>query len=157
MVAVGTSTQQTWYTLTNHKETVWSRGVATCPAYTMTEQLTFFDNTQIVEKSGITMFRCDVDATRWITPSSLCPMCYPSQEVATCDTCGSEFTDSRYMVEKMRIGGDVRCDICLPRVSFDDCRDQNQLHREAEEIRQEHAAREQAVRKLRPVVFHDDE
>ena len=85
------------------------------------QQLTLFDdNVQIVEKvSGITMFRCDLDATRWITPGSLCPMCHPSQEVAVCDTCGSEFEDSRRMIEHMRIGGQVQCNLCLPRVGSD--------------------------------------
>ena len=111
------------------------------------QQLTFFDDTvQIVEKAGITMCRCDLDATRWITPGSLCPMCHPSQEVVVCDICGSEFEDSRQMIEHMRIGGQVECDTCLPRVTWDDCRDQNRLHREAEETGLEMAAQEAAAR-----------
>ena len=71
------------------------------------QQLNLFDdNVQVIEKvSGITMFRCDLDFTRWITPHTLCPSCHPSQETAACDICGSAFEDSRMMIEHMRIGG----------------------------------------------------
>ena len=36
------------------------------------------------------------------------------------------------MIEHMRIGGEIRCDLCLPRVTWDDCRDQDVMHGAAE-------------------------
>ena len=122
-------------------------------------QLELFDdlvNVKVVEKNGITMFRCDLDFNRWITPNTPCPMCHPSQDTVVCDTCGSEFTDDRYMVEHMRISDNVQCDVCLPRFSADDCRDQNALHREIEDIRLESEAQRQVAEKLRPMVDVSD-
>ena len=79
----------------------------------------FDDNVQIVEKNGITMFRCDLCFARWVTPGSLCPLCHPSQASAACDDCGSAFEDDQYLIESMRIGGQVQCHLCLPRVGSD--------------------------------------
>ena len=124
----------------------------------MTEQLPLFqDNVQIVEKAGITMFRCDLHFTRWITPHTLCPSCHPSQEVAVCDNCGAKFEDDRAMLEHMAIGGRVRCDLCLPRVTADDCRDQDVLHREAEESRLDRDAQRAAAKNLRVAFYTTDE
>ena len=114
---------------------------------------------KIVEKNGITMFQCDLDFTRWITPGTPCPMCQPSQDAAVCDKCGSAFEDDRAMLEHMRIGGrGVRCDLCLPRITPDDCRDQNELAREAEERRLNREAQRQAAGKRRAMFdVADDE
>ena len=124
----------------------------------MTEQLTLFDdNVQIVEKANVVMFRCSLDFTRWITPHTLCPSCHPSQETAGCDVCGSEFEDSRMMIEHMRIGGEIRCDLCLPRVTWDDCRDQDVLHRQAEESRLDRQAQRASAKNLRVKFYNVEE
>ena len=114
------------------------------------QQLNLFDdNVKIIEKSGITMFRCSLDFTRWITPGTLCPSCHPSEESAACDLCGSAFEDSRMMIEHMRIGGQVRCDLCLPRVTAADCRDQDVMNCAAEESRLDRDAQRAAAKNLR--------
>ena len=53
------------------------------------------------------------------------------------------------MIEHMRIGGQVRCDLCLPRVTAADCRDQDVLHREAEESRLDRQAQIASAKNLR--------
>ena len=124
----------------------------------MLEQLTLFDdNVQVIEKSGIVMFRCGLDFTRWITPGSVCPSCHPSQETAVCDVCGSEFEDSRMMIEHMRIGGQVMCDLCLPRVTADDCRDQDVMHGAAEESRLDRQAQRASAKNLRVKFYNVEE
>ena len=123
-------------------------------------QLELFDNpvnVKVVEKNGLTLFRCDLDFNRWITPNTPCPMCHPSTETAVCDDCGSAFEDDRYMLEHMRIGGQVQCDLCLPRATVDDCRDPNDLACEVEEIRLDREARRQAAERLRAAFTVSDD
>ena len=73
------------------------------------QQLTLFDdNVHRREKR-------DNDVSSNPLDKSLCPFCHP----AVCDVCGLEFEDSRRMIEHMRIGGQVQCNLCLPRVGSD--------------------------------------
>ena len=61
------------------------------------------------------------------------------------------------MIEHMRIGGEIRCDLCLPRVTFDDCRDQDVMHCAAEESRLDRQVEIVSAKNLRVKFYNVEE
>lgn len=114
----------------------------------MGEQLFLFGEVRRVLVGDRSMLCCDVCACYFV--DGLCPLCFPRQETVFCGGCRTEFEDSSYMIQSMCLSetGKVRCELCLPRQTLDDCRDQNELHRASEEARHDQLWRREHAKTL---------